>query len=597
MVLDDFLDQIEEGQPTDEEDISYEIEILLEDVSDPRIAKLLRETNERNFSDFRSAYSHFYTGLQALGFNPAAVNYEDYDTDSLEGKEDAKEEDYEGGNKQSKLVKVLAAKRMGEKDMEEVKKEIDYARRLGQVTEKRKLEGLKRAIEKDAKKTDELGNKLLQSGFGKKGGSLDRKRAQQRYEELNREVQQQMGTANYNTAMEALQNYLTEMRESYGWTPFMTGFRPPAGTPATALSTISHTPSATGSVVDRPPIGYTYAASTAPSSVSSGFFTGEGRTRTGETLLDLAHSMRAEAKMTGAGVGPSRAVAPDPIIQELQEMSDEEFRDTTRQLVERAGFNLLQIESADLSEIGVRLLEGLLRRLMANPGREDEIAEAYGAYLDRIRESIETGEPIDLRPDEDPDDNIASEIGIAYQDPTNPGTLYLVNRGEGITQSRARVAPLPHQIENERALLEIAKRHSPPERPWDSLSKKEQELTLAAMRAMPEMYIMVRQARYGPRGIGPRGGRAAPQRQVSPQIQQDIRYVLNFLQQYPDSASPLISTGVGIIQDIRTVILASGRVRSIPIATILNEIDDMNLPNIGAIATAFMEAVRREGYA
>ena len=426
MVLRDFYQQIQEGQPTDEEDVSYEIAILLEDIEDPQIADLLRQTDARNFDDFRTAFSHFYSGVQSLGFNPSLFFGED--TVSIEdGKEDAEEEDYEGG-------------------------------------------------------------------------SLDRKALQARYEELSREVARQVGVPqNFETAMEALRAFLTEMRESYGWTPFMTGYVPPTGTPA---STISYAPSASGSLDDRRPIGYTYAASTAPSSISSGVFSGEGRTAMGKTLMDLAHSMRMEAKMSGEGLASSKLKKIEPVVTENPLMTE-------------------------------------------------------GAIKEREAKKIRQG----MR------DLIKSEIKTTTD-----------------TSDRVKLLELYRKFQSTKAIP----RAGPPS-PTGPPSPR------GMMRA--ERFSMSEKGSVRNVGKGKkRGGRAVSQQQIPRQIQQDIRYILNFLQQYPDGHSPLIPVGQSTLQDIRIVLMNSGQVRSIPINSILREIDDMDLPTIGAIRTEFINAVSRQGY-
>lgn len=106
-VLNAFDDQIQENQPTDDEDIRYQIEVLLDDVEDPRIAQLLRQTERQNFRTFRRAYVYFNNGLLSLGFDPAPfLDDTDDETVDDEGDEKQEEQDFEGRGQTQSSIRI-----------------------------------------------------------------------------------------------------------------------------------------------------------------------------------------------------------------------------------------------------------------------------------------------------------------------------------------------------------------------------------------------------------------------------------------------------------------------------------------------------------
>jgi hypothetical protein len=69
-VLENLIDQYNEGQETDEEDISYEIDILLEDVKNPHLGEILRTLKDQNYDNFWDAANHLVRALAYVGMLP-----------------------------------------------------------------------------------------------------------------------------------------------------------------------------------------------------------------------------------------------------------------------------------------------------------------------------------------------------------------------------------------------------------------------------------------------------------------------------------------------------------------------------------------------
>lgn len=352
MILRDFYQQIEEQQPTDEEDISYQIAILLEDVTNPQIVKLLRQTDARNFNDFRTAFSYFYSGLQSLGFQPSLFFGED--TVSIEDrKENAEQEDFD----------------TDEEDFE--------------------------------------------------GGILI-------------------------------------------------------------------------------------------------------RTTLGQKLMSLAHSMRIEAKMTGEGILLSKLKKTEPVTTVVTNPLVPE--DVRKGLEDARKKREAEEKEREAKETRQKMRDAVLEEIRRTNDR-DELNSLFSIYK-----------------------------------------KFVSKRNLPVTSAPPSPTTSPAPSPKGRATLERV-----------SMSEKSSIRNIVGKGKK-------------------RGGRANTQQQIPRQIQQDIRYVLNFLEQYPDDHPPLVPVAQGIIRDIRTIIIESGRVRSLPIGSILREIDDMNLTTIGAIRNAFIDAIREQGF-
>ena len=128
-------------------------------------------------------------------------------------------------------------------------------------------------------------------------------------------------------------------------------------------------------------------------------------------------SATGDGKRKGKGITQSRVA---PVEEEEEAVTEADLERLMDFFVDRLGIRDM-LTVAQRYAVGTRLVENYIRRLEANPGNEDDVFEQYVAYLDRMAEQ---------RPRADTPES--EEIGIAYQDPSDPGTLYLVeprNRG------------------------------------------------------------------------------------------------------------------------------------------------------------------------
>jgi hypothetical protein len=209
---------------------------------------------------------------------------------------------------------------------------------------------------------------------------------------------------NLAEARSAMTRFMNNMTRQYGFDIFVDLNADPnlrrlttrARVPPPPPGSIESSPSASGSIGDRGPVQRTFAADGPAPPIPDDFFddtddetiVGSGYTPTGNALLQLAHQMRAEAKMSGAGATQSRVVP-------LRDMSDREIR-VRAYLQSRPAFRILRFPEREV--MVQQVLDAMERR---------ERREARSQRRQAIAQN--------------------SNVGIAYQDPNNPGSLYLVD--------------------------------------------------------------------------------------------------------------------------------------------------------------------------